>query len=959
MRILTIPALTLASALLGGLGFSTAGDAQVVGSGTTSAGSESAADSLQEVVVTGSRVARTGFSEPTPVTVLSGDELKLAGDSNVAEALNRLPSFRAQTTPETAGFSQSNLGSQILDLRGLGAQRTLVLVDGRRFVASTTQGTFDLSLIPSSLISRTEIVTGGASAAYGSDAVAGVVNVILDTKFNGLKAEAQYGISGDGDNNETQVSLAAGSDIFEGRGHIVFGAEYVNNEGTGGCLSRSWCSPDGSSIYNSTTNPGGPGANGLPATVLGWTHNATMTPAGLITAGPLRGTQFLPNGSVSPTPFTFGANASPFALFMLGGSGANYFNQALQLNPPVKRFTLFQHMNYDFNDNVSGFVEGSFGQVDASANSAPAFAPGSITIQRSNPYLPASLGAQMDALGIPSFSFGRFTTETGIPVTTALRSNYRFAAGLNGKFGDGWSWDGYFQFGDTRNSQSSNENEISANFNNALNSTVSPTGQIVCASTLTAPTNGCSPINPFGVGHISPAALAYAFGTGESVFHYTESVGAANLRGDPFNTWAGPVSTAVGAEYRDDHANGTSDPISAANGFFTNNAAPINGRIQVAEGYLETVVPLLKDVVLAKDLDLNGAVRETHYERENSINPDTTVNATTWKAGLTWQATDLVRARVTRSRDIRAPNISELFSGQAGSLTFINDPVTHQAYNVPTLTGGNAQLQPEKADTWTGGLVLHPSRDWVGGGDLNFSVDYFDIDVKDAVAQLGGQLIVARCVAGSAAYCALQTRDPTSGLLTSISNTNLNLNNLKSRGIDFELDFTTDLDSIVHSLPGRVGIRALATRTFDLTTIDSTGLVTNRAGQDGAPASEMSGVPKWVGDVTFSYQWNRLAAYIQTHTISGGKYDVTLVGPTDPGYSLTAPNSINNNWLPGVTYLNLAASWNVTKAIQVFGSITNLFDSNPPPTSSSVGSYNPVLYDPIGRDFHLGARVRF
>jgi iron complex outermembrane recepter protein len=318
-----------------------------------------------------------------------------------------------------------------------------------------------------------------------------------------------------------------------------------------------------------------------------------------------------------------------------------------------------------------------------------------------------------------------------------------------------------------------------------------------------------------------------------------------------------------------------------------------------------------------------------------------------------------VRLRVTRSRDIRAPNISELFSGQAGSLTFVADPVTHQAYNVPTLTGGNAQLQPEKADTWTTGIVLHPSRDWVGGGDLNFSVDYFDINVKDAVAQLGGQLIVDRCVAGSAAFCSLVTRDPTSGLLTSISNTNLNLNNLKSRGIDFDLEFNTDLDSIVHNLPGRVGIRALATRTFDLTTIDSTGLVTNRAGQDGAPASETSGVPKWVGDVTFSYQWDRLAAFVQTHTISGGVYDVTLVGPGQPGYSINAPNSINNNWLPGVTYVNLGASWSVTSAIQVFGSITNLLNSNPPPTSSSVGAYNPVLYDPIGRDFHLGARVRF
>jgi iron complex outermembrane recepter protein len=223
--------------------------------------------------------------------------------------------------------------------------------------------------------------------------------------------------------------------------------------------------------------------------------------------------------------------------------------------------------------------------------------------------------------------------------------------------------------------------------------------------------------------------------------------------------------------------------------------------------------------------------------------------------------------------------------------------VTSQAYNVRTFTGGNPQLEPEKADTLTAGVVIHPPSEWIGGSNLNVAVDYFDIDVSDAVAQLGGQLIVNRCVAGSADYCQFVTRDPTTGLLTQLFNRNLNLNSLKSKGIDIDIDYSFDLASVFEKAGGRVGLRALATRTYDLTTIDSTGFVTNRAGQNGAPASQLSGVPTWVVDLTLSYQLRALSVYLQTHSLSGGVYNVTALGPRDDGYSITNPASTNNNWV--------------------------------------------------------------
>src|SRR5690606_23117950 len=229
---------------------------------------------------------------------------------------------------------------------------------------------------------------------------------------------------------------------------------------------------------------------------------------------------------------------------------------------------------------------------------------------------------------------------------------------------------------------------------------------------------------------------------------------------------------------------------------------------------------------------------QTHYRRSNAVNAATTVDATTWKIGGVWAPVEPIRFRVTRSRDIRAPNMVELFSGLGAGLTFIQDSVTSQAYNVRTLTGGNPSLAPEKADTLTAGVVLTPPREWLG--NLRFSVDYYDIDLQGAIAQLGGQLIVDRCIGGSADYCALVTRDAGSGLLTQIENRNLNLDAVKAKGFDFDLDYTVDLASA-----GSLNFRALATHVIDLTTIDSTGTVTDRAGQNGAPASQLSGMPDW------------------------------------------------------------------------------------------------------------------
>jgi len=916
---------------------------------------QAAQNDVDSIIVTGSRVARSGFNSPTPLTVVGQEQLRLNADNSVGDALNRLPAFRPQNSSAVLGFTQANTGSLLLDLRGLGAQRTLVLVDGRRSAPSTTQGTFDINLLPSNIISRAEVVTGGASAAYGSDAVAGVVNLILDTRLEGFRTEAKFGLSTHGDNEEYQFSAAYGSQIANGRGHFVIAGEYVDSAGMGDCFKYEWCSPDGTSLYFSTNNPGGPGANGLPGQTLGFVHMANMTEAGLISSGPLRGTQFNADGSVSADPFQFGLNASPAAFFMIGGSGRMLIHENLLLKAPFNRAAFFSNLDYDVTDSLTAFVQASYGRIHARAYGAQPF-DNSLVIRRDNAFLPAEIAERLDEEGITQFNMGRKTTEGGLSQTDARRSHFRITAGLRGPLGTGWDWDAYYQYGETSSIQSSTNNRINANFTRALDSVRNDDDVPVCRSSLTDPGNRCSPINPFGVGNFSDAALDYAFGTAQSSFNYNQHVFAGNVRGEPFGTWAGPISLAAGAEYRVDEAYGTADPISASSGFFTNNSAPIDGRISVMEGYLETVVPLASDMAFAHRLELNGAVRQTHYSRRSVQNPKTTVNATTWKVGAVWEPIDGIRFRGTRSRDIRAPNMVELFSRLASTQTFVIDRLTNTNSGVTLPRRGNPALDPEKADTTSFGVVLAPDRSWIGS-TVSLSVDYFDIEVEGAIATLGGQTVVTRCFEGRTEYCGFITRDPDTNLITRLENVNLNLDGLLVRGIDFEFLFSTDFDAI--SAGGNLTFRALATHNIELTTIDSTGTRTNRAGMNGFPTGEPSGVPSWTIDTSLTYSTGPLSLTVSTHTLTPGKFNVNLIGPEDAGYRPDLTNSINTNHLAGRTYVHLSGSYEMSENFEVFGSINNVFNKAPALGPSAVASYNPVLYDPTGRYFRIGLRGKF
>jgi outer membrane receptor protein involved in Fe transport len=936
------------------------------------------APGANDVIVTGSRLGRSGFTTPTPVTVVGEAQIARQGASNIAQILNEIPAFRAQSTPSTSAIFVSNLGASTADLRGLGGNRTLVLVDGRRVVAATVAGgsftpanMVDLNLVPASLLRRVEVVTGGASAAYGSDAVAGVTNLIINRDLVGFRGTAQYGQADEGDTEEYLFSLAWGTRFSGDRGRFIIGAEYVDNQGSGDCYSRDWCAEN----YNTVSNPFVTGSTttrviaGQPATlILPNARTATASLNGLVINGPLRGTEFSPNGT------TFAHNYGVYGgagLFQSGG-GDNVlpFYQFFALSAPSKRLNVFSNLDYDVTDTVNVFVQASYGHVEGDilgASRRDISPAGSYQIQRDNAFLPATVRALM-APG-QTLPFGRIWNDIGPQQGHVERDTYRGVVGFTWQAGGGLTLDGYYQFGQTDYSQRGYNTTVNSRMGFAIDSVDQglfqggvANGNIVCRATLPGPAfraaaAGCVPLNPFGAGASTAAARDYVTETAMQDTTLTQHVAALTLRGNLFDLPAGPVAFATGIEYRRDSVSSVTDAISAANDFHTSPGGGITGgsrSLDVKEGFVEVAVPLLRDVALARRAEINGAVRVTDYSNSGRVE--------TWKLGADWEITDFLRLRGTRSRDIRAPNLFELYGAPQSSFQTVDDPQNGGARGLyPTLLSGNANLVPEVADTWTAGAVVTARMG--SAGTIRASADWFDISLNGAISTLGAQVIVTRCFQGNAALCNLVTRNG-AGIITSITNANLNLNTLITRGWDFEFAYDLPMSAFGVNNNDSLNFRVLATYVKDLITVDTAGVATDRAGQNGSGVSQPSGLPRYTINAFLTYQGNPFSAQIQVRHIASGQYSVTNVGPGEPGYNPLAANSISDNTVPAVTYVNLNFQFKVWQRgdqnIELFGVVNNLFDKDPPNNiPSSFGPTNNVLYDVVGRYYRAGVRFSF
>jgi outer membrane receptor protein involved in Fe transport len=915
---------------------------------------------VAEVTITGSRIASDGFSAPTPVSVVSAERIQQRAVTNIGDLLNELPSFRATQTPASQGLSGGYVGGRVLDLRGLGPVRTLVLLDSKRITPSTPQGTVDTNMLPSALIDRVDVVTGGASAAYGSDAVAGVVNFILNENLTGLRSTASFGEAEQRDDQTTAASVAGGTEIWGGRGHWVGAVEYERNTGIGTCTERAWCASE-------TLNFGRPSpTTPLPANnIVSGVRPSTISPTGVINSpNSLRGITFNPDGT--PRPFVYGSLVN--SLFMVGGEGAGqdgYF-EGLPIKSPTRRYTFYSRAKAELTDNITGRFDLAYGYLNGTHAGVEFRNIGAtvLNIRRDNPFIPTSTNPAldirkiMDANNLTTFQLGRNYADIGNPPLDSVNKLWQAFASVDGKIGSSsWKWDAHYGFGRNKFTLNAPNLVITANALKAADAVRNGAGQIVCRVNADASTTNddaaCVPLNPFG-NQVSQGAIDYITDQSTQENTTTENSLAANIQGDVFDTWAGAVSVAVGAEYRDDKIKGTADALSRSLAFFTNNAAKIDGRIKVKEGYVETGVPLARNIAFAKSLDLNGAVRRTSYDRSGS-GASSSVDATTWKYGLVWQPLDWLRFRGTKSRDIRAPNISELFGPVTAGFGILNDPARGGAQTNPTVqSGSNANLVPEVADTRTAGVVVTPVADnWLGR--IQFSFDYYKIGIDKAIGTLGAQTIATRCFQGATEFCGLITRDA-GNVITNIVDVQQNVNQLNTSGADIELSYRQPTQKL-----GDFTFRVLNTRVWDLITVDSAGPL-DRAGQTGLRGGTIPGIPKYTYDALVDWKAGPMELSVHGRYIPTGIYNAAFIGPEQSGYSITLPNSSNTNVMPSRTYVDLVGQYEIGLAgesnMVVFVGVNNLTNAENPRFPGANGSGNNVLFDPVGRTYKMGFRFR-
>ncbi len=935
---------------------------------------------VEEVTVTGSRITRDGMSTPTPVTAVTADDLQSMAPGNVIDSLTYLPPFFLNDAPDTAASKSASAGAANVNLRGLDAKRTLVLLDGRRVVPSNRLGAVDINLFPDAMIDRVEVLTGGASAAYGTDAVAGVVNFILKHDFEGFDIHTQYGVTDRSDGRNREMSIGYGTGIGQ-RGHLLLSAGGFDSDPIETLKGRDWFQD-----WGLITNPG-PGPRDL---VRPHVVSTAYTFGGLINAPgtPIDRLEFLPDGTTRP--FVYGDLVGKTPGYSTqtidnGGSGADpVTDRGGSLVPSSQRANLFAHYRYDVSDNTDFYVQLLAG--DSKVNSVGTLPLGisgwAGRVYSGNAYLPANVQDAMTANNIASFGLERYHSTADLAHDRFIAENdtRSLTFGADSEldtdgFFDGWRLAGYAQFGKNDNKITEVDFIRTDRLPLAMDAVVDPTsGQTVCRAALFDPANygDCVPIDLLGAGRASQAAIDYVTTGDEWILAKTQQdVAEFSMNGELGKGWgAGPVSLAFGGAWRKESLDQTigpadlialsmpvNDPATCTTPgqagchgirgippqfaatpnevlIFT-NVQPIAGSYTVSEAFVESLLPLVANVKGAKKLDLDLAARYADYEGSGGI--------WAWKVGIDWQIVDPLRFRTTVSRDIRAATLSERFDRQ-GVGTAINDPeFGGQNYTSTQIIGGNPNLNPEEADTVAFGFVYQPKR--IEG--LSLSVDSYDIDIAGALAQVGVQVIVDQCFAGNLARCAKITRDPTTNRVTLIDNGFVNQDSARVVGTDVELGWHTQLKS-----GGALNLRFLATFLNENSTTSLGSPKRDTAGETGDGS-----LPDFKSTSYVRYSKGKFGLFAQERYIASGMLD----------YDDIEGVTIDNNTVGSRYYTDMGVTWDGGAADlhwQAFLNIQNLFDRDPPVAaswSSFAGTRvtNDRLFDFYGRRFALGVNFKF
>jgi iron complex outermembrane receptor protein len=657
----------------------------------------------------------------------------------------------------------------------------------------------------------------------------------------------------------------------------------------------------------------------------------------VIVSGPLRGIQFVgPNGT--PQPFNFGTQAG---LLQYGGDQDYATSSQRNLTNALSYGSAFIHARYDLNDNITAYVEGSYGKSIVRTDSLFYERSANLTIQADNAFLDPAIRQQLAAKGQTSFVMSRTFADQDPPGSRNVRTLWRGVVGLDGSFGKDFKWHVYYQHGQVQIETVTSNNPLVNRLLSASDAVRDPgSGAIVCRSTLTSPGNGCVPFNVFGQGAPSQQSIDYVFGTNPfQLTKLNQDYASADISGSIFHLPAGDLSIAAGVDAERESAVSTADPGSVAKLYYTGNFQPFDGRVTFKEAFGETNIPLIRNTPLLQMLELNAAARVTDYSTSGTV--------VTWKIGVSDQVTDDLRVRFTRSKDIRAPSLTNLFTqGSTGTQTVI-DPLTNKQYIFLANTRGNPALKPEDADTLTAGIVYRPS--WFKG--FGVSLDYYNIKVKGAIASLTSLQTVAGCFGGQPELCNLIYRDANNAI-TQIDLIPTNINLLATDGFDLEMNYTH------HLFAGTLTARALGSYQGKLDEVQTGGIVLHHA---GVIAEDFAGTPKFKGLMSATYDQGPTSFTTQ----------VRVVGAAKLRYEWTSGIQVDNNRVPAIAYLDLRASREVAIGgihTQFTLAVDNVLNSSPPIVPATPGTipYGIVtpdtrldLYDAIGRSFRVNLRFRF
>ncbi|UVO54927.1 TonB-dependent receptor domain-containing protein [Sphingomonas sp. SUN039] len=955
------------------------------------------------IIVTGTLIANPNIASSSPITAVGSEELQLRQTNTAEQILREIPGV-IPGNGQQVNNGQSSSGST-LNLRGLGSNRNLILLDGRRTVPANFNGTVDLNNIPLALVDRVEVLTGGASSTYGADAIAGVVNFITKRDFAGFAAQASEQISAKGDGNTLRVDLTMGANFDDGRGNAVLGIGYIETD-------PIYQGDRPVSIFGISSTSGVASGSSFTSTptVLSDTRYATVVPG---SDGDIQ----INAAGTALVPFYNGFNFNPYNIFQT----------------PFRRYNAYAAARYEISDSIEVYSRAMFSKNTTQSIIAPSGIFGNVlNINPTNPYLTGTIKDQVCAANgfatvalcnaATTLSLGgvyRRAVELGPRISTYVTTVFDYTAGARFNITDTLKFDFSGSYGESENIETRGGYYANSRVQQALLAT----STTACTSTA----NGCVPLNIFGpAGSISSAMNAFVGGVTSSVANRSTLAQVNGVLSGDFGftipSASEPVSFAVGGEYRKYSATRAPDNLAAIPGELGGAGGAVtafSGGYATKEVFGELAVPIAKDQPFFDELTLQAGAR--YSSSKTDIAGALSKGATTYKVGVTWAPISALKFRGTYSRAVRAANIGELFVPASTGLTsllvdpcagtapvgnanltavciaqgataaqigLIQNPSAGQAN---ATGGGNPNLNPEKADTFTVGLVIQP-QDVIP--NLTFSIDYYDVRVNDAITSATSSDVLGACfntitaASATSAACTGIRRNVVNGRLSGTSTaTNpilglptplTNAGRLATAGIDFKLGWRHDFDVFKFNYD----LNGNWTRTAQFRA-SPTGFNRECVGYYSANCSSQNGAlqPKWswtqrvtfgFPDVDLSVLWRHIGAMKyegQADDFAARGFTATsrnLFNGTISGPSPLAGQTANFNQIPAFDYFDLSARFSITKELQLTLTAFNILNKAPPVVGSAAGTTGqnsgntfPSTYDPIGRRFAATVNVRF